>query len=119
MVASETVSCLNGRLEGWAAGLRLLALSLVDMCQAEQMTLELEIQPGARNHISQYLFTEVLAQQMTDVQVFLLRTAFVERFCLDLGNALMLPLEAKPIFAHLQRANLFVIPLDEEGGWFR
>jgi len=117
VAADDTIVCLNGRLEGWIAGLRLLALSAGDICRAEQMTLEM--QPGARNYISQYLFTEVLAQQEPDVQQFLLRTAFVDRFCPELGDALMMPLASAPIFEHLRRANLFVIPLDEDGVWFR
>lgn len=116
-VASDTVASINGRLEGWIAGLRLMALSFADMGQAEQETLAML--PGARDYISQYLFTEVFAQQSPEVKQFLLKTAFVDRFCASLGDALLSPLATEPIIDHLLQANLFIIPLDRSGTWFR
>jgi LuxR family maltose regulon positive regulatory protein len=120
-VAPETITRLNQRLEGWVAGLRLLSLSMQNSEQAQKFSLE--SQAGAREHITHYLFTEVLAQQTPEVQQFLLQTAFVNRFCASLGDALMAfapeHSAAQRIIAHLRRANLFIISLDEEGNWFR
>jgi ATP/maltotriose-dependent transcriptional regulator MalT len=56
------------------------------------------MQFGARDYIFQYLFSEVFTHQKSDVQQFLLRTAFVSRFCLGLGDALIKPLASAPIY---------------------
>ncbi len=117
-IAPEIVPRLNQQLEGWVAGLRLLALSLQDSESAPIVSPE--FQAGAREYITHYLFTEVLAQQTPDVQQFLLKTAVTDRFCADLADVLS-PEQAaaRQIIAYLKRADLFIIPLDEAGEWFR
>ncbi len=112
---------LNQRVEGWIAGLHLVSISMQNPKQNK--TYLHEIQGTAQDFIANYLFTEVLAQQPTDVQEFLIQTAFVDRFCADLCNQLVRYSSKKRVsqelIAYLQRTNLFIIPLDEQANWFR
>ena len=117
----DAIIRLNRQVEGWIAGLRLASLTVQ---RPEQTTpFSLDSLGDAHRFIATYLFTEVLAQQSLEVQEFLLQTAFVDRFCADLGCALVHfsspNSSAKTVIADIQQANIFIISLDEMGGWFR
>lgn len=117
----ERVKLLNQRVEGWVAGLKLASLSLQHPNRLE--TLFHASQMGAQDFTVNYLFSEVLAGQPTGIQEFLLQTAFVDRFCAELCRGLVRfsaeGSSVQEIITHLLRVNLFVIPLDEIGRWYR
>ncbi|PKF70161.1 helix-turn-helix transcriptional regulator [Pseudomonas fluvialis] len=113
---AELLSALLARSEGWVAGLRLWLLAAQE--SAEPALLERGLQ-GDQGLIRDYLLEEVIERQSAEVQGFLLRTAFLERFCAELCDALRDAHDSQPIIAQLQANQVFLVPLDEQGRWFR
>lgn len=114
------LDALEARMEGWAAGLRLAALSLRNTPDTTAILSGVE---GASQHTMSYLLDEVLRQQTDDVQTFLLCTSILDRFCAELCEAVVGE-SAPGLSGHaftelLVQANLFVVPLDEQRRWFR
>ena len=128
----DAVEALAGRTEGWIAGLQLAALSLqgMDADAAADFVADFS---GSHRYVIDYLLEEVLARQPADVRAFLRRTAVLERLCGPLCDAMLAderpagaekpaPLAVRPssaILEHLDRANLFIVPLDNERRWYR
>ena len=122
----EEVSALANRTEGWIAGLQLAAVSLLQSDEGDRDgTRSLFVQDfaGDNRYVMDYLIDEVLCRQPEEVQRFLLRTSFLQRFnahlcsvMLDDDSAAASPAE---ILAYLDQANLFLIPLDQHREWFR
>lgn len=103
------------RSEGWVAGLRLWLLTRQ---QAEGEHLE-RVPQGDEGLIREYLLEEVIEQQPAAVQSFLFDTACLERFCVELCDALREQHDSAAIIQHLQTHQIFLVPLDEQGHWFR
>lgn len=100
------------RSEGWVAGLRLwlLAGPGPDVGQGAH---------GDESLIREYLLEEVIERQPPDVQAFLYETARFERFCGELCDAVRESHDSAAILRHLQAHQVFLVPLDEQGHWFR
>jgi len=114
---SETdVLRLLARTEGWAAGLQLAALRLRDRADPSAF---IERFTGADWHIVNYLGEEVLASQTPEVREFLLETSILNRICAPLCDALTGRADGAELISEIYRANLFLIPLDDEHRWFR
>lgn len=110
---------LTERTEGWVAGLQFSGLSLQSLADAEARSRFISELSGRDRHIVDYLMTEVFAQQTLDLQQFLLQTAILDRLSASLCNALLDRTDAQQMLDHLERANLFVVPLDNERRWYR
>ncbi len=112
------VAALEGRTEGWIAGLQMAALSMKDR---EDVPGFIEGFSGTHRFILDYLLEEVLANQSPEIQHFLLYTSVLERLSAPLCEAVLLSpaLKSHEILEYLDRANLFLIPLDDERIWFR
>lgn len=110
---------LTERTEGWVAGLQFSGLSLLSLADAEAQTRFISELSGRDRHIVDYLMSEVFAQQAPDLQQFLLQTAILDRLSAPLCNALLDRTDAQQILDYLERANLFVVPLDNERHWYR
>ena len=117
-LAESQVQVLETRTEGWIAGLQLAALSLQRVPDTGRFIQEFS---GSHHFILDYLMEEVLAQQPEEVQSFLLETSILERMNADLCAATTgkTILSAQKLLEGLTKANLFVIPLDEERRWYR
>jgi LuxR family maltose regulon positive regulatory protein len=115
-LAAEDVMRLAERTDGWIAGLQLAGLSLRDHTDPAQFVATFD---GSHRHVLTYLGEEVLAAQPEAVQSFLLRTALLERICAPLCDALTGRGDGQAMLERLEQANLFLIPLDEEGRWYR
>ena len=125
-VTAQTASKLEERTEGWPAGLRLGALGLRWATDADDL---LDHLPVGSRFVTDYLIAEVLKHQTPIVKEHLLRTSVLNRFCSELCDALLevdlgLEVEAgildgEAFIALAQRANVFLIPLDDEGRWYR
>ena len=76
---------------------------------------------GSHHFVLDYLLEEVLHQQSEDIQSFLLRTSILDRLCGSLCEAVLLtPVgSGQVMLEHLERANLFSVPLDNERQWYR
>ena len=116
-LSEADIAALEARTEGWIAGLQLAALSM----QGHQDDTASFIQSftGSHRFVLDYLVEEVLHQQPESVQRFLLQTAVLNQLTGPLCNALTGDNNGKEILESLERANLFLIPLDNERRWYR
>ncbi|HEV3469662.1 MAG TPA: LuxR C-terminal-related transcriptional regulator [Pyrinomonadaceae bacterium] len=114
---SDDVLALEERTEGWITGLQLSALSLQGREQKSELVRDFA---GDNRFILDYLLEEVLNRQPEGVLDFLLRTSVLQRLSGPLCDALTLGGGGgQEMLAHLERANLFLVPLDSKGNWFR
>jgi LuxR family maltose regulon positive regulatory protein len=115
----EMVAALEARTEGWIAGLQLAALAMRDR---RELASFVEAFSGSHRFIADYLVEEVFLRQSATVQDFLRRTSILDRMCASLCQALDEPDGARDSqrqLEQLDRANLFLIPLDGERRWYR
>ncbi len=115
-LAATDVAALGERTEGWIAALQLAALSLRGREDAVGFIGRFA---GDDRYIVDYLMDEVLAHQPAEVREFLLRTAVLDRLSGALCDALTGQDGGSDTLARLERANLFVVPLDDQLVWFR
>src|SRR6266704_4550053 len=117
-LSAQDIAALERRTEGWIAGLQLAALSLQGQPDAASFITSFT---GSHHFVMDYLLEEVLEQQPESVQAFLLRTSILERLCGPLCDAILLDSSAsgQATLELLDRANLFIIPLDNERHWYR
>ena len=107
---------LHQRTEGWAAGLRLAALSLAGHPDPERFVAEFS---GSDRTVAEYLIAEMLERQPPDVQNLLLRTSLLDRVNGELADLLTGRPGSERILLSLEDANVFVESLDPERTWFR
>jgi LuxR family transcriptional regulator, maltose regulon positive regulatory protein len=112
------VAVLEARTEGWIAGLHLAALSMQERTDTAAFVAAFS---GSHRFVLDYLVEEVLQRQPAGVQDFLLRTAILDRLCGPLCDAILQDASAagQETLAGLDRANLFIVPLDNERRWYR
>ena len=115
-LAPELVEHLLDRTEGWIAGLQLAAISLRDRPDAAAL---IESFHGSRRFVLDYLADEVLAGLDDDLRSFLVRTSVADRFTPELCRELTGREDAALLLDRVQRANLFLVPLDADGRWYR
>lgn len=116
---AEDVAALQERTEGWPAALHMAALSLAGQAGPAGRHAFVASFAGEHRHIADYLAEEVIARQPEPVQTFLLRTSVLERMTAPLCAAVTGQAEAAGLLEHVDRANLFLVPLDDERRWFR
>ncbi len=117
-LSAEDIAALEIRTEGWIAGLQLAAIS---MQRQKDVTSFIRSFTGSHNFVMDYLVEEVLKQQSQSIQRFLLRTSILERLCGPLCDAVLQDpsTSGQEILEYIERANLFIIPLDNERHWYR
>ena len=107
---------LHQRTEGWAAGLRLAAISLAGHPDPERFVAEFS---GSDRTVAEYLIAEMLERQPPDVQDLLLRTSLLDRVNGELADVLTGRPGSERILLELADANAFVESLNPERTWFR
>jgi LuxR family maltose regulon positive regulatory protein len=115
-LAEQDVERLQTRTEGWPAALYLAALSLRDR---PDPTRVIDAFAGDDRHVVDYLTSEVLARQPTELRSFLLRTSVLTRLCGSLCDAVTETEGSAQLLAELERSNLLLIPLDGRREWYR
>jgi len=117
-LSAEDIAALERRTEGWIAGLQLAALSMQGQQDAAGFITSFT---GSHHFVLDYLVEEVLGQQSERVQTFLLRTSILDRLCGPLCDAVLMDPTAigQATLEYLERANLFLVPLDNERRWYR
>jgi LuxR family maltose regulon positive regulatory protein len=138
------IAALENRTEGWIAGLQMAALAMQSLSGGEREVQDskkvnkastsnyssfIQHLSGSNRYIMDYLIEEVLQRQSATVQDFLLKTSILERMCSPLCAAVIgetIEEEQRidlswPIYVlnYLDRANLFVFPLDDRREWYR
>jgi LuxR family transcriptional regulator, maltose regulon positive regulatory protein len=114
MLAPERVASLERRTEGWIVGLQMAALSM----QGRDPQAFLDSFTGDDRYIADYLIEEVLNHQSEAIRDFLLRTSILEKLSTPLCTAVLTEPSSVEL-ADLERANLFLIPLDNTRAWYR
>jgi LuxR family maltose regulon positive regulatory protein len=112
----EAVAALGARTEGWAVGLQLAALSLQGRPDPDAFLAGFA---GTHRYVLDYLSEEVLGRLADRVRAFLLQTSILERLSGPLCDAVTGDSDGQGRLEELERANLFLVPLDEERRWWR
>jgi LuxR family transcriptional regulator, maltose regulon positive regulatory protein len=110
------LALLYERTEGWAAGLRLAALSLSGHPDPERFAEEFS---GSERTVAEYLLAEVLERQSEQVRRLLLRTSVLERVNGELADLLTGDSGGERVLQDLEDANALVVALDAARSWFR
>ena len=128
-VDESTAAELEERSEGWVTGLCLAALALRHRAGEEQLLGDLTVN---NRYVSDYLMSEILAKQDPRLSDWMLRSSITSRFTVelceavcfhetdgDLGEGHPEKINGEVFLEWLEASNLFLIPLDDEGRWFR
>jgi LuxR family maltose regulon positive regulatory protein len=110
------VAALGDRTEGWVAGLQLAALSLRGR---GDITEFVEGFSGTHRYVLDYLTQEVLDRQPEPLRTFLLETSVLGRLSGPMCDAVTGHRDSQARLEQVERANLFLVPLDEVRGWWR
>lgn len=112
----EEVATLCSRTEGWAAGLQLAALSLRSVEDHQSLIAGFH---GDHHHVVDYLTDEVLEGLEEGLRGFMLRTSILDRLTAPLCEMLTGCGGAQDRLELLEKANLFLVPLDQQRKWYR
>jgi LuxR family maltose regulon positive regulatory protein len=118
------VAALEARTEGWAAGLQLAALSVrghtdPGPAPARAVAKFVDAFSGSHRFVLDYLIEEVLVTQPARVRSFLLDTSILEQLTGPLCDAVTGERDGQPLLETLERANVFLVPLDDQRQWYR
>jgi LuxR family maltose regulon positive regulatory protein len=122
-LSAKAVAALETRTEGWIAGLQFAALAMRDRTDLAGFVAAFT---GSNRFVVDYLAEEVLLHLPQHLQTFLLQTAILDRMCGPLCDTLLRGDQSDPLRATsqtllegLERANLFIVPLDDTRQWYR
>lgn len=117
-VDEEHAALLTKRTEGWVAGIQLAALSMQGV---EDIGGFIEKLSGSHKYIMDYLIEEVLEKQTEEVQRFLQVTSLLDYFSCELCDSLLNAEQGSGMktIEYLMHRNMFIIPMDQEGKWYR
>ena len=113
---AAAVAALAARTEGWVAGLQLAALSLAGQADPAGFVAAFS---GSHRYVLDYLAEEVLDRQQEELRTFLLETSLLERLSAGLCDAVTGRTGSQAMLERVERAGLFLVPLDEVRGWWR
>jgi LuxR family maltose regulon positive regulatory protein len=115
-LSEDDIAALEDRTEGWVAGIQLAAIA---MCGRSDVSDFISRLRGSHRFILAYLTEEVLTRQSEEIQMFLLQTSILDKLCGELCNAVTGKMNSSSLLEKSFHANLFLIPLDDEGRWYR
>jgi LuxR family maltose regulon positive regulatory protein len=129
-LSAEDIAALEARTEGWIAGLHLAALAMqgtVSVRGQRDVPGFVQSFTGSHRFVLDYLVEEVLERQPESIQTFLLQTAILDRLTGPLCDAVRFGKARPPtgqdngqaMLEGLDRANLFIVPLDDDRRWYR
>ncbi len=116
ILTAKDLEAINTRAEGWAVGLKIAALSLG---RQQDIKESIAAFTGSQRYIMDYLVEEVIGYQSQDVRGFLLKTSVLARMCGPLCDAVTQGTGGRERLLSLEKANLFLMPLDESREWYR
>jgi LuxR family maltose regulon positive regulatory protein len=115
-LSESALALLHERTDGWAAGLRLAALSLTGHPDPERFAAEF---CGSERTVAEYLLAEVFKQQSEEVRRLLSRTSILQRVSGPLADLLTGGSDGESVLQELEQAGAFVVALDTQRSWFR
>ncbi|WP_040445738.1 AAA family ATPase [Ktedonobacter racemifer] len=114
-LSAQRIEQVDARIQGWWAGMQLAALAFKGRAQPKGL---LQAFQGNQPALFDYLVQEVLNRQEEKVQTFLLRTSILPRLCNSLCNAVLEQQDSQLFLEQVERANLFLNPLDNQRQWY-
>jgi LuxR family transcriptional regulator, maltose regulon positive regulatory protein len=115
-LSDADIAALDQRTEGWIAGLQMVALSMQDENDRHAFVAAFS---GDDHYIADFLMEEVLQRQPVEFQEFLQQTSILDRLNAALCDAVTGRQDSRAMLNALERANLFLLPLDNRREWFR
>lgn len=115
-LSREDILALERRTEGWAAGLQLVGITLQGLPDQKSFIQQFT---GSTRFILDYLMEEVVNRQPENIRDFLLSTSILERLCGPLCEVLTGQPGGGEILEKLEQSNMFIVPLDQSGTWYR
>ncbi len=123
-LSAEDIAALDARTEGWVVGLQMAALSIqspfsMQKQDATRTASLISTFTGSHRYILDYFTDEILSQQPEDIRVFLLHTAILDRLTSPLCDLVTGRKDGQEMLEKLDKANLFIVPLDNMRRWYR
>lgn len=115
-ITKREVTTVNSKTEGWAVGLQLFSLAVNSNKLPDKVISDLS---GAHSYVLDYLTEQVLTGVDKNIRNFLCETYFLKEFSVDLCDFILDIDSSEDHIAYLDSNNVFLIPLDNERGWFR
>ena len=115
-LSQKDIRALHRRTEGWVAGLQLAALSMQGQPDLSKF---IDTFTGSNRYILDYLFEEIYSRQAPETKEFLVKTAILQRLSPGLCDAVLQRNDSRDRLPALERANLFITPLDQDCTWYR
>lgn len=119
-LSDDLIERINARTEGWVIGLQLARLSLAGTNNPEALARNFS---GSDRIVVDFLIDEVISKQPSEIKYFLAVTSVVERFCAPLCDHLLGEeveiQDSRRLIALLEKENLFLVPLNADGVWYR
>ena len=115
-LSENDIAVLESRTEGWIAGLQMAAISMQGRSNISNF---IKTFTSSHRFILDYLAEEVISKQPESVQLFLLQTSILKRLCGSLCDAVTGQSNGKTTLEQIEKANLFLVPLDDERLWYR
>ncbi|MDT0496162.1 LuxR C-terminal-related transcriptional regulator [Algiphilus sp. W345] len=115
-LSPEAIEALLERLQGWPAGLQLVAVSLRDCPEPDDVLRDFT---GSHRHVQDYFGEAVLSALDADSRAFLLETSVLPRLCAELCGAVTGSMHSQAMLEVCEARNLFIVPLDQERRWWR
>ncbi|AYC35129.1 helix-turn-helix transcriptional regulator [Pseudomonas cavernae] len=110
------IATLHRCTEGWAAAIFLATLSLHDRSDHAAFVSSFS---GSNLELAEYLAEDILARQSEECRLFLMETSVLSQFCAPLCDAVTGRQDSQAMIEYLEKANLFLFPLDNDRSWFR
>ncbi len=121
-LSTADIVTLKEKTEGWIVGLQLAAIAIQSLPSSRDRADSSEFiatLSGSHRFILSYLTEQVLSRQPEDIQQFLLQTAILDKLTGDLCDAVTGRSDGRTLLRQLFNANLFLVPLDDAGEWYR
>lgn len=115
-LSQAEIATLEEKTEGWIVGLQLAGLSMREQADVSGFISTLS---GSHRYILGYLTEQVLNQQTEEIQRFLLQTSILNKLNGELCDAVTGRRDSHALLENLLAANLFIVPLDDDGQWYR
>ncbi|HEY0684560.1 MAG TPA: LuxR C-terminal-related transcriptional regulator [Steroidobacter sp.] len=112
-LTDDEASSIQRSTEGWVAGVKLALLAAVESRDG------IGDFDGSHYEVARYLGTSVLQEQPVEIREFLLASSVVDRMTAELCNQLLGITHGQSLLEQLERAQLFIQPLDSHGHWYR
>ncbi len=115
-LSAEQTATMNAHTEGWVVGLKMAALSMRGEKDIDALISGFT---GSHRYVMDYLLEEVLKRQTDEVRDFLMTTSVLERMTGPLCDYITERIRGREILLELDRAQLFLVPLDDTREWYR